>query len=85
LHIRRLVQLLRSKIPDTYGVVESVRSEYGDMPVHKEKGEGGTSNLEKRIAVNFYNKFLRLVNICLFISVAEYYFILVERKSKITF
>jgi hypothetical protein len=57
--IRRLAQLLKSKVPDTYSVVESVRTEYGDMPVHKEKGEGGTSNLEKRIAVNFYNKFLR--------------------------
>ena len=62
---RRLAQLLRSKIPDTYAVVESIRTEeYGDLPTHKEKGEGGTSNLEKRIAVNFYNKFLRFVTYC---------------------
>jgi len=56
---RRLAQLLRSKIPDTYSVVEAVRTEYGDLPMSKQKGEGGVCKLEKRIAVNFYNKFMR--------------------------
>ena len=58
--------MLRTKIPDTYALVETVRTEYGDMPVHKEKGEGGTSNLEKRLAVNFYNKFMRYIFIRFF-------------------
>lgn len=56
---RRLAQLLRSKMPDTYSVVEAVRTEYGDLPMSKEKGEGGMNKLEKRIAIQFYNKFMR--------------------------
>ena len=48
--------MLRIKIPDTYALVETVRTEYGDMPVHK----------EKRLAVNFYNKFMRYIIIRFF-------------------
>jgi hypothetical protein len=46
-------------MPDTYSVVEAVRTEYGDLPMSKEKGEGGMNKLEKRIAIQFYNKFMR--------------------------
>ena len=30
------------------------------MPMEKEKGEGGASSLERRLANQFYNKYIRL-------------------------
>ena len=57
--VRRLSQLLKEKIPDTYAVADTVQSEFGEFPVRKEKGEGGACSLERRIAYSFYNKFIR--------------------------
>ena len=56
---RLVAQLLKKRIPDTFAVTETVKSPFGDLPVTKEKGEGGSAPLEKRIAGNFYNKFIR--------------------------
>ena len=51
---------MKKKIPDTFAVLETVRSQqFGDLPVQKRKGEGGAATLEKRISSNFYNKFQR--------------------------
>ena len=51
---------MMKEVPDTYAVIEKVETEYGDFPVGRRKGEGGTSSsLAKRIADNFYNKLIR--------------------------
>ena len=60
LSVRRLAQLLKKKIPDTYDTCTVVRTQFGDMPMEKEKGEGGASSLERRLANQFYNKYIRL-------------------------
>jgi hypothetical protein len=57
--IRRVEAIMKREIPDTYGVCEIVESEFGDMPTLRKKGEGGNSSLAKRIADNFYNKYVR--------------------------
>ena len=50
---------MKREIPETYSLVETVRTDFGVMPVPVRKGEGGTSALSRRLADNFYNKFMR--------------------------
>ena len=66
--------LLKRYIPETYASEDVLHTdEYGPLPVAKDKGEGGRSDLATRIGDNFYNQYLRYLffthffasNICL--------------------
>ena len=50
---------MKREVPDTYAAVEKVETQFGQMPVQRRKGEGGAGSLAKRIADNFYNKYIR--------------------------
>ena len=47
-------------MPDTY-TCETVlcTEEFGELPIAKEKGEGGFSSLSERIGNNYYNTYIR--------------------------
>lgn len=57
--LRRVEAIIVKNLPATFGVVEKVETQFGEMPKTKLKGEGGSSTLHRRIADNFYNKFSR--------------------------
>ena len=52
-----LANILRSEFPETFARKEIVNTEYGPIPL-KRNGKGW-SNLEKRLASNYYNRIVR--------------------------
>ena len=51
-----LSEILKEKFPQTFRVGEVVQSSFGPLKLKKSKGEGGYSDLAKRIGDNFYNQ-----------------------------
>jgi hypothetical protein len=56
---QKLSDILKDKFPQTYRVKMTVQTSFGSLEMKKSKGEGGHSDLSKRIGDNFYNKFTK--------------------------
>ena len=57
---RDVAAILKHKLPETYGRVETVESvSFGSLPVKKNKGEGGLCSLPTRISNQSYNDYIR--------------------------
>ena len=56
---RRVAGIMKRELPETFAVVEKVETGLGDLPVAKKRGEGGSTDLVRRLADCFYNKFNR--------------------------
>ena len=54
-----LGELLKSKFPQTFKVQKVVKTSFGTLKVKRSKGEGGVSDLAKRIGDAFYDRFSR--------------------------
>ena len=53
---QKLGEILKDKFPQTFRIEKAVQTSFGALKMKKSKGEGGNSELAKRIGDNFYNK-----------------------------
>ena len=53
---QKLGEILKDKFPQTFRIDRAVQTSFGALKMKKSKGEGGNSELSKRIGDNFYNK-----------------------------
>ena len=55
----KLAEILKCKFPSTYRVLNTVQTAFGTLELKRSRGEGGNSELSKRIGNCFYNQFVR--------------------------
>ena len=56
---QKMSEILKGKFPETFKVHKTVKTTFGALNIKKAWGEGGNSDLAKRIGDNFYNKFCK--------------------------